>query len=658
VARLLVLLRGEGTAADGLRTLTALRRHTTDLEECPCNPRAVDAAVQAAASSRGVCVIHTDVGSGAVGDALAWDFLESDTEPDVVMLEVGVTVAANWEESLRSAAYQDAVIATASAASDDLLALTNAPDEGMAEVSASARGTALGEPVWGCVYVRRDALNIAKNVRSNGESKDREPPTPPEALILVPGMVHVLADTVATRPAGRLATSRAVLTPSALAALAGMEAALEPIRVLIDMRCCVYPLSGTQVHALNLVSRLGTRADVAVSMLMPLDPDRSSWPYLESLPPTVTRYREGERVDPAPHIFHRPYQVFEGQINDLVTSTARLVITHQDMILDRTPAYFRSREKWQTYAAATALSFVAADEVVFYSEHAREEAVRDGLVDRSKTSVVPPGTDHLDDASEGVKPSLASDLMPSDGRTFLLFVGNNYLHKNRLFALRLAEELKQHHGWNGLLVFVGGRTTAGASMRDESAFRREHAGVETSLLDLGRVTDAELRWLYQHAALVLFPSLYEGFGLIPFEAAAAGAPSAYSSRSSVGEYLPAEGALLDLSDVPATALRVQRVLEDGDLANRIVRAIRSAGQLLTWSRTADSYVDIYKRAITRPVGLSLVLGSEVTVGARSEIASTEAERRMLQVFKKSAGVRRAADTLLKVALTLRRATRP
>jgi glycosyltransferase involved in cell wall biosynthesis len=657
LARLVVLLRGGGTTADADRTIAALQQHTSDLNVYTTDPRSVDVALRnAAASSDDVLVVRADVESGAVDDALASQILEWIAEPDVVLLEVGVSVAPNWEESLRAAVYQDSVIATASAASSDLLSFDAHPKKGSGDVAAADGGTTLGEPLWGCVYIRRDALNIARNSRYFG-SGDRSAPMV-EELVGVPGMVHVLAATVVERQASSRRTQPDPrTTPAVRSALARIEVAVEPLRVLVDMRCCIYPLSGTQVHALNLVSQLARRDDVAVSMLMPLDPDKSSEPYLSSIPAPVRRYGEGELIDPAPHVFHRPYQIFEGQISDLVTYADRLVITHQDMILDRTPAYFRSREKWRTYAAATALSFAAADEVVFYSEHAREEALRDRLLDRARTSVVPPGTDHLDESTnEAARPAALESSKPSGEAEFLFFVGNDYIHKNRLFAIRVVDELRREHGWSGALVCAGGKTPAGGSTDDEIAFEREHQP-GSILRDLRRVSDAELRWLYEHASLVFFPSLYEGFGLVPFEAAAAGTASVYPSRSSVAEYLPSEGALLDLTDVPATARRVQRILDDADLANDIVQAIRSTGKALTWSRTADSYVHVYKRSLTRPVGLSMVLGREVTVGARSETASTEAERRMLQLFRRSPAVRRTADALLKVALAGRRATR-
>jgi glycosyltransferase involved in cell wall biosynthesis len=659
VNQLLVFLRGAGTEADLRRTLNALQANTADLEVCLLDAQDDRRALLDRVSASGrLCVVGEQRTGWGVDEPLVWAILAEGPQADLVLLEVGTVVGRGWEKEMRAAAYGDAVIATSSAVPTAMLTLKNQPGGLLPEATPdSVRGPGIGQPLRGCVYIRRDAVKTAMKGRRDHVGGSAESRTPLEQIVLAPGLVHVLASTV-VMPAGRSTVKGAPLvTPTLRRALLKIEAAAEPLRVLVDMRCCMYPVSGTQVHALNLVSQLATRNDVDVSILMPVRPHDSVRSRLEALPLTMVRYEEGQPIDPPPHVFHRPYQVFEGHISDLVMPGVRLVITHQDFILDRTPSYFRSEERWRNYAAATALSLVAADEVVFYSEHARQEAVGDGLLDRSKTSVVPPGTNHIRADPVEERPSRLNHLVTSAESKFLLFIGNDYMHKNRFFAVRVAEELTRVYSWDGTLVCVGGRPTRGASLEDGNAFRGQRKGRSPRFVDLGRVTDAELWWLYRHASVVLFPSLYEGFGLIPFESAAAGTPCVYGDRSSIGEYLPSEGALLDLGDVAETARRLQRVLRDGDLSNSIVRATRLAGSSLTWSRTAESYVQIYYRALARPVGLSLALGDAISVGARSEMASTEAERRILLALKRNAAVRRLADRALTVALAARGATR-
>jgi glycosyltransferase involved in cell wall biosynthesis len=582
----------------------------------------------------------TDAELRVVSETESADAVQS-TSADVVLLDEGVAVGPGWWQQLREAAYEDAIVGTASAVPADLLTLDGAPS---ALAGHATDRPALGEPLWGCVYVRHDALNVALHAGAG--------PARIEDVIAVPGLVHVLADAVMSPPPRDAAPMQAWTTPAVRRALAEVEAEVEPLRVTVDLRRCAFPVSGTQVHALNLVSALATRDALRLSVLLPQQVHSSLRKHVDALPRSVERHIVGGRVAPQPHVFHRPHQVFEAEVADLVSPGARVVITHQDMILDRAPAYFHSLEEWRSHPAATALSFVAADEVVFYSEHARREAVREGLVDEGKTSVVPPGTNHLE-GDEQVMPSAYE----SQARPFLLVIGNAYRHKNRPFALRVVDELVRTHGWDGALVFAGGKPDAGSSEREESTFLADHPDLAARVTGLGHVTDAERSWLYHHAELVLFPTLYEGFGLVPFEAAAAGSACVYASRSSVAEYLPPEGALLELGDVEETARRLHALLGSSDARDEIVRATRGAATRLTWDRAADQYVEIYRRALRRPVGLSLVLGSDVVVGARSQLVSTETERRALLALRQVAVARALTKTVFAVARRLRRSQR-
>jgi len=659
LTELVVLLRGDGTVADRHRTIDALKTNTADLEIRLCDASEADRCVAletAGQSGRQVILIGSESASSAVADHLAWDVVQRAQGADVVLLEIGAAVGPSWHEQLRHAAYGDAGIATASAVPDTMLTLHDEVGERLEfEAGEFAHGPALGRPVWGCVYVRRDALNVATNARWSDRNRKAGSPLRLEELVLVPGLVHVLATSVVLLAADRPETS---VTPAVRRALAAVEAAVGPLRVTVDLRCCSFPLSGTQVHAVSLVSSLSARDDLRLSILLPTRVHQSVRPYLDGLPPTVTRYTTGQSMVPRPQVFHRPYQLlYDDELSDVVAAGVRFVLTHQDLILDRAPAYFRSEAEWHAYTSTTALSLMAADEVVFFSEHARQEALRDGLVDQAKTSVVPPGTDHLDDVGEAVMPSAVSGLLASGRRPFLLVIGNAYIHKNRVFALRLAEELSRGYAWEGAVVFAGGKPGSGASVNDERAFLHDHEGLRSRFVDLGPVTDAERRWLYRHAALVLFPTLYEGFGLIPFEAAAAGTACAYSGRSSVAEYLPPEGALLDLGDMTETARQINRVLESSDACESIVGAIRLSGTLLTWARAAESYVSIYRRSMTRPVGLALLSERGVVAGAISQMASSEAERRLAMLFRRSAAVRLIVRAVFASAIAGRRFAR-
>ncbi len=98
---------------------------------------------------------------------------------------------------------------------------------------------------------------------------------------------------------------------------------------------------------------------------------------------------------------------------------------------------------------------------------------------------------------------------------------------------------------------------------------------------------ADLEGLYRIAAGVVFPSLYEGFGLPVLEAMARGVPVACSDRSSLPEVAGDAALLFDPEDVDAIRAAMERLLTDAELAERLRDAGRERAALFTWERTAE-----------------------------------------------------------------------
>jgi glycosyltransferase involved in cell wall biosynthesis len=527
---------------------------------------------------------------------------------DIVVLQAGAIVPAGWLEELRTAAYSDSIYASASA-----VAL---PSEGDPS-GLIALGPA---PLRGAVYVRRDALAVsATALEVAGETGDSMSAVLWQSVD-IPGLVHRVASTVAVTvrtapvdPEGR----RRVRT--------------DVIDVLIDARCLDHPLSGTQVHVTSVVEALLERDDVRVACLRPRaihdsaehlvrKLDGASWHTDDSLPSR------------RPAIFHRPYQFGSVHEVDVSRSLAdRLAVTHQDMIMDRTPSYHPSPDDWARFREATAASFSAADQVGFFSRHAAWDALSGTPLTADRACVVPLGVDHpLGDPTPPGRKDGTGRLL--DGQPFLLIVGGAMPHKNRPHALRVFERLVADHGWEGLLVLAGDRHPISSSKHAEEAVVASNAALRDRVVDLGRVADGERTWLYQRASLVLFPSLYEGFGLVPFEAARCGTPCVYGWRSSLSEYLPLEGAAFRGWEVAGNAEEVATILRDEERCAAIVEAIRATGRTLTWERTAAGYVELYRRALERPPRLDPQPEALSTWTRERELTPEELE--LLDVYRR------------------------
>jgi len=112
------------------------------------------------------------------------------------------------------------------------------------------------------------------------------------------------------------------------------------------------------------------------------------------------------------------------------------------------------------------------------------------------------------------------------------------------------------------------------------------------------VTSAELEGLYAMTRCVVFPSLYEGFGLPVLEAMARGVPVACSDRSSLPEVAGDAALLFDPTDVDAIRTASERLLEDEALRAGLADAGRRRAARFTWEATAEGTAAVYRRTLT------------------------------------------------------------
>jgi glycosyltransferase involved in cell wall biosynthesis len=541
-----------------------------------------------------------------------------------------------------------AVVSGLQAALDSDSACTSVcVDEASRPVAPGLPPPAVDFPSPGVVLVRRSDLLLAVDealLSGVGEASLAEPR---EGGAIVPGILSVL-----DRPGFVHRAFGIEGDPSSTRRSAGLQPPrtrprTERARVVIDGSCLANPRSGTQVQTLGLIGGLA-RAGADVAVMKPAALHRSVVADVQRLADDVA-FVERRRLG-RPDVFHRPFQIVSlHDLADRLTIAKRFVLTHQDMIWDRTRAYHAGEARGD-YRRGTTAALASADEVGFVSLHAAKDAASDGVLELDRATVVPNGVDHLavpDDPSDAAR--------PLGGRPYLLMVGSSFWHKNRLFSLRLLRQLVEQRAWEGGLVLVGGDSGHGSSADAEEAFTARHPSLSGRVLHLGHVPDEEQLALYRGAELVLFPSLYEGFGFIPFEAAALGTASVYTRRSAMGDYLPEVGALPSF-DVEEAGDFVLGLLDDPKARARIVDAISAVAAGLTWDRTAAGYLEVYGRALGRDArGVDRRLLS--LVPRRERLLETRAEVVLIDVYRRRRGFRMVADAGIGVAQAVRRAMR-
>jgi glycosyltransferase involved in cell wall biosynthesis len=112
----------------------------------------------------------------------------------------------------------------------------------------------------------------------------------------------------------------------------------------------------------------------------------------------------------------------------------------------------------------------------------------------------------------------------------------------------------------------------------------------------GYVSDDALLDEYRRADMLVYPSLYEGFGLPVVEAMAAGTPVITSTSGSLPEVAGDAALLIDPLDVGAIADAILRLAEDESLRRDLVTKGMERAQRFSWAASADRHVEVYRHA--------------------------------------------------------------
>jgi alpha-1,3-rhamnosyl/mannosyltransferase len=126
--------------------------------------------------------------------------------------------------------------------------------------------------------------------------------------------------------------------------------------------------------------------------------------------------------------------------------------------------------------------------------------------------------------------------------------------------------------------------------------RLAQLGLEGSVSLEGYSTDADVARAYAQATAIVYPSLYEGFGLPILEAMASGAPVVTSDRGAMREVAGGAALLVDPCDPEAVASAMLRVIDDDALRSRLEGAGRERAARFTWERCAQGHTLLYRAA--------------------------------------------------------------
>ena len=285
-------------------------------------------------------------------------------------------------------------------------------------------------------------------------------------------------------------------------------------------------------------------------------------------------------------VFHKPI------LHCVPPADGAVVVTLHDFVALRFPERYPSRYV-RGYRNSLRLVERRADRVIAVSESTKADALRFTRIGEDRIAVVHNGV------SETFRPieddHVVDRALEERGLTrgYILYVGGADVQKNldRLLDAyrRLPPALQDEHA----LAFVGNPSWGYKRLKELSV----SMGLEARTMFLGYVPDEALPLLYNGAALVVFPSLYEGFGFIPLEAMACGIPTVSSNASSLPEVVGDAGILVDPLSVDELTDGIQRALTDSALRASLVAKGLQRAKELTWRKAAQATMAVYDHAV-------------------------------------------------------------
>lgn len=222
----------------------------------------------------------------------------------------------------------------------------------------------------------------------------------------------------------------------------------------------------------------------------------------------------------------------------------------------------------------------AFDLIVTISDTVKGEIVGLLDVDPDRIVVAPCAVDRPDPEAPAERPAA----VPRDA-SFMLMVNPGGANKNWQDALAGFARFARGPDANGstLLVLAGGLASEGKRINDAIA---ADPLLARRVVCPGYVSDDELRWLYRHARLALYPSRYEGFGIPVLEAFAHGVPLLAADIPVLHEVAGTAAQFVALGDHRAMADAMDRMLADDPLRDTLVARGHARVDAYSWRDSA------------------------------------------------------------------------
>lgn len=276
----------------------------------------------------------------------------------------------------------------------------------------------------------------------------------------------------------------------------------------------------------------------------------------------------------------KPQIIHETYYSSIPGGSIPRVLTVYDMIHELFPEYFpldfettENKKK----------SFARVNHIISISESTKKDLINIFDVDEKKITVVPLGVD-LDKFKKII-------FEIEEEKSFLLYVGSRGGYKNFFGFINAFVASKRLKNNFNIIAFGGGKFS------DEEKKYFYEIGLKEQQVRQISGDDEVLNRLYQTAAAFIYPSLYEGFGLPPLEAMAAGCPVVCSNTSSMPEVVRDAGEYFDPKSIEEIVFSIENVIFSNNLRKKLIESGYRNAQKFSWNNCSSKTIDVYRNIL-------------------------------------------------------------
>ena len=343
-------------------------------------------------------------------------------------------------------------------------------------------------------------------------------------------------------------------------------------------------LTGNFSHCLHLIEAI----EKLKKLNLYVHADALTAPHISAIVPPERLVVEGQPIDTIlqmelaiarairkvrPILYHKP----TGQL-PLIPVKCRTVWGVADLGYRHLPMGFLQRMyKRLSYSSSAG----RANHITAISNSVRDEIISALHVSPGKVSTIYHGTSEF---------SSDAEVVPNCPPVFLMTFGHQR-HKNVETCVAVIKELKSADIHMPLLVV--GRVEQQRQLEAQS----QKMGVQDNIRFCGRVSNGQLRFLYERAVCLLFLSRHEGFGLPVLEAMGLGCPVIASNVFSLPEVVSDAAPMFDCDDAAGVAKEIRQLCRNPGIRERRIKSGYENAARFTWRRAAEETIAIYKAVL-------------------------------------------------------------